>query len=119
MSNPDRLQREAQDHAEALIEDRGMTNARAWAVHCALRDTGGFWSRVLLEIDRQTAAKIFAAARAERAKARAAMKGPCCDDCGEELDEGHDGMVCDRCLEAESDPDADRGDWEFHRDHDQ
>lgn len=70
MSNPDRLLREAQEHAEVLIEDRGPTNARAWAVHCALRDTGGFWSRVLLEIDRQTAAKLFAIARAKRAEER-------------------------------------------------
>ena len=36
----------------------------------ALRDTGGFWSRVLLEIDRQTAAKLFAIARAKRAEER-------------------------------------------------
>jgi hypothetical protein len=62
MSNPDRLQREAEEHAEVLIEDRGPTNARAWAVHCATRDTGGFWQRVVREIDRQVEAKQFASA---------------------------------------------------------
>ena len=51
MSNPDRLQREAQDHAEALIEDRGLFNALAWAIHCANRTTDGFWSRVVQAIE--------------------------------------------------------------------
>jgi hypothetical protein len=82
MSNPDRLQREAQDHAEALIEDRGLFNALAWATYCANRTTDGFWSRVVQVI-------------------QAVLDAP-------EEDE-----------DAESDPAADRGDWEFHRDHDQ
>jgi hypothetical protein len=47
MSNPDRLQREAQEHAETLLEDRGEVNARAWIKHCATRSRDGFWSRVL------------------------------------------------------------------------
>jgi hypothetical protein len=51
MSNPDRLLREAQEHAETLIEDRGLANARAWAIHCANRSTDGFWSRVVEAID--------------------------------------------------------------------
>lgn len=51
MSNPDRLMREAQEHAETLIEDRGLFNARAWAIHCANRSTDGFWSRVVQAID--------------------------------------------------------------------
>jgi hypothetical protein len=56
MSNPDRLQREAEEHAAVLIEDRGPTNARAWAVHCATRASDGFWPRVVREIDRQVTA---------------------------------------------------------------
>ena len=87
MSNPDRLQREATEHAEVLIEDRGPVNAIAWANHCMIRDTGGFWRRVHDEIVRQI--------RASNAKA--------------ELDREDD----------ESDPKADRGDWEFHQRHDQ
>lgn len=51
MSNPDRLMREAQEHAEALIEDRGLFNALAWAIHCANRTTDGFWSRVVQAIE--------------------------------------------------------------------
>jgi hypothetical protein len=51
MSNPDRLMREAQEHAETLVEDRGLANARAWAIHCANRSTDGFWSRVVQAID--------------------------------------------------------------------
>jgi hypothetical protein len=62
--------RNARETAETLIEDRGPSNAREWAVHCATRDTSGFWPKVLLEIDRQSAAKIFAIARARRAEAR-------------------------------------------------
>jgi hypothetical protein len=50
MSNPDRLQREAQEHAETLVEDRGLFNALAWAIHCANRTTDGFWSRVVQAI---------------------------------------------------------------------
>ena len=79
MSNPDRLLREAQEHAEVLIEDRGLFNAHAWAVHCANRSTDGFWSRVVQAIE----------------------------------------AIRDADDESESDPAADRGDWEFHRDHDQ
>jgi hypothetical protein len=51
MSNPDRLQREAKEHAEVLVEDRGLFNALAWAIHCANRSTDGFWSRVVREIE--------------------------------------------------------------------
>jgi hypothetical protein len=51
MSNPDRLQREAQEHAETLVEDRGLFNALAWAIHCANRTTDGFWSRVVQAIE--------------------------------------------------------------------
>lgn len=80
MSNPDRLLREAQEHAETLIEDRGLFNALAWAIHCANRTTDGFWSRVVQAIE--------------------AIR-----------DEDRD--------EEDQDPAADRGDWEFHRDHDQ
>jgi len=50
MSNPDRLRREAQEHAETLVEDRGLFNALAWAIHCANRTTDGFWSRVVQAI---------------------------------------------------------------------
>jgi hypothetical protein len=51
MSNPDRLMREAKEHAEVLVEDRGLFNALAWAIHCANRSTDGFWSRVVREIE--------------------------------------------------------------------
>jgi hypothetical protein len=51
MSNPDRLMREAREHAEVLVEDRGLFNALAWAIHCANRSTDGFWSRVVREIE--------------------------------------------------------------------
>jgi hypothetical protein len=47
VSNPDRLLREAAEHAETLLDDRGETNARAWIIHCANRSTDGFWRRVL------------------------------------------------------------------------
>jgi hypothetical protein len=66
----ERQAREIKETALTLIEDRGPSNAREWAVHCATRDTSGFWPKVLLEIDRQSAAKIFAIARARRAEAR-------------------------------------------------
>ena len=46
-----RQRAEAQEHAETLIEDRGLANARAWAIHCANRDTSGFWSRVVTAIE--------------------------------------------------------------------
>ena len=49
---------EVRDVAETLIEERGPTNARAWAQHCATRDnTGGFWAAVVREIDRQMSAQ--------------------------------------------------------------
>lgn len=97
MSNPDRLLREAQEHAEALIEDRGLFNALAWAIHCANRTTDGFWSRVVQAIEAIDAIR--------------------CDDCGDPIK--HDRGICDRCLDKETDAAADRGDFEFHRDHDQ
>jgi hypothetical protein len=50
MTNPDRLMREAKEHAEVLVEDRGITSALAWAIHCANRSTDGFWSRVVQTI---------------------------------------------------------------------
>ena len=86
MSNPDRLQREAQEHAEVLIEDRGPVNALAWAIHCANRSTDGFWS------------------------ARASST---CEMVRQQRQSGA------RRGDDESDPKADRGDWEFHRSHDQ
>jgi hypothetical protein len=46
-----RQEREAREHAEALIEDRGLANAHAWAIHCANRTTDGFWSRVVTAIE--------------------------------------------------------------------
>jgi hypothetical protein len=51
MSNPDRLMRQAEAHAETLIEDRGASNALAWAIKCANRTTDGFWSRVVQAIE--------------------------------------------------------------------
>jgi hypothetical protein len=84
MSNPDRLLKEAQEHAQTLLEFRGERNAREWIVHCANRSTDGFWSRVLIAFEE---------------------------------------LVKEREQEAriaeESDEAADRGDFEFHRDHDQ
>jgi len=47
----ERRNREAQETAETLIEDRGLANARAWAIHCANRTTDGFWSRVVIAIE--------------------------------------------------------------------
>jgi hypothetical protein len=78
MSNPDRLMREAQEHAETLVEDRGLFNALAWAIHCANRSTDGFWSRVVQAIE----------------------------------------AIRDQDSD-ERDPIMDRGDWEFHQEHDQ
>ena len=51
MSNPDRLQREAKEQAEVLVEDRGLFNALAWAIFYANRSTDGFWMRVVREIE--------------------------------------------------------------------
>jgi hypothetical protein len=45
------MKTQEQDTAEALIEDRGLTNARDWAEHCAIRDKSGFWRKVLDIID--------------------------------------------------------------------
>ena len=42
---------EAQETAETLIEDRGETNAREWVQHCMVRDTSGFWKRVMIALD--------------------------------------------------------------------
>jgi hypothetical protein len=50
MSNSDRLQREAEEHAETLVEDRGASGALAWAIKCANRTTDGFWMRVVQAI---------------------------------------------------------------------
>jgi hypothetical protein len=49
--------REAHETAEALIEDRGLANARAWAIHCANRTTDGLWSRVVAAIENIDAAQ--------------------------------------------------------------
>lgn len=38
-----RQQREARETALTLIEERGETNALAWANHCAARSNDGFW----------------------------------------------------------------------------
>ena len=48
---------EVRDVAETLIEERGPTNARDWAEHCAIRDLSGFWPAVVREIDRQMSAR--------------------------------------------------------------
>jgi hypothetical protein len=110
MSNPDRLRREAQEHAETLVEDRGLANALAWAIHCANRSTDGFWSRVVQAIERL----------AEETE---------CDCCGEMKAScvdliwcGMDVHACPKCRHEEDDNNdlaANRGDYEFHRDHNQ
>ena len=41
-----RKAREIEGTAITLIEERGRTNALAWADHCATRDTDGFWRQV-------------------------------------------------------------------------
>lgn len=41
-----RIELEARETAETLVEDRGRANALAWAEHCATRDMSGFWWRV-------------------------------------------------------------------------
>jgi hypothetical protein len=48
---------QARETAEALIEDRGLANALAWAKHCATRTTDGFWSRVVAAIENIDAAQ--------------------------------------------------------------
>jgi len=47
------MKTQEQDTAEALIEDRGATNALSWARHCAIRDKSGFWRKVadLIELE--------------------------------------------------------------------
>ena len=47
-------EREINDTALTLIEDRGHDNARAWADHCAIRSTDGFWRKVRDKIDTMT-----------------------------------------------------------------
>ena len=74
MPQIDRQAREIRETAETLIEDRGGFNALAWANHCAIRDTSGFWRAVHDEIDRQCAEAILAKATANRA-AREAQRG--------------------------------------------
>jgi hypothetical protein len=44
-------ERDARETADTLIKDRGLANARAWAIHCANRSTDGFWSRVVMSIE--------------------------------------------------------------------
>lgn len=47
-----RFERDVRETALTLIEERGETNALAWAEHCATRDpTGGFWRAVRLAIE--------------------------------------------------------------------
>jgi hypothetical protein len=43
----ERKAREVRETAETLVDDRGRSNALAWAEHCATRDpAGGFWRAV-------------------------------------------------------------------------
>jgi hypothetical protein len=110
MSNPDRLMREAQETAETLFEDRGETSARAWIAHCATRSRDGFWMRVSTAFE-------------------ALVKPTECDCCGEMkagcIDLvwcGMDTHACPKCRHEEDDNNdmaANRGDHEFHWDHDQ
>ena len=51
LAREDRLWREAGETALTLVEERGLVNARTWAVHCQVRDTGSFWWRVVGTID--------------------------------------------------------------------
>jgi hypothetical protein len=98
MSNPDRLLREAQAHAETLIEDRGLANARAWAIHCANRSTDGFWSRVVMSIE--------AIDEAEQANVSE------CDACGEYKPDCEDvtyqGMDTHACAQCRGDETRDQ-----------
>jgi hypothetical protein len=104
MSNPDRLMREAQEHAETLIEDRGRTNALAWAQHCATRANDGLWMRVVEAI------KAYGQ----------------CDGCGAwKLDcdyttapGGLETFACAACRNQDDDEAADHGDWQFHQERD-
>jgi hypothetical protein len=104
MSNPDRLLREAQEHAETLVEDRGLANARAWAIHCANRSTDGFWSRVVQAID---------------ALSECDACGEYKPDCEDVTYQGIDTHACAKCRACEDDEAADRADWRYHQDHDQ
>jgi len=54
LANRERAARDIRETAETLIEERGPVNARDWAQHCAIRDLSGFWSKVMIEINRQT-----------------------------------------------------------------
>jgi hypothetical protein len=47
MSNPDRLMRQAREHAETLLDSHGEDNGRSHILRAIASDTGGFWSRVL------------------------------------------------------------------------
>jgi hypothetical protein len=47
-----RQARDAREAAETLLEDRGPVNARAWAEHCMVRSSDGFWRLVLEEFAR-------------------------------------------------------------------
>jgi hypothetical protein len=48
----ERQAREIKETAETLIEDRGPSNALAWADHCMVRSNDGFWRKVSDEIAR-------------------------------------------------------------------
>jgi hypothetical protein len=47
-----REMREISETALTLIEERGHANALAWADHCMIRSTDGFWRKVRDEIQR-------------------------------------------------------------------
>jgi hypothetical protein len=51
LAQRERELRDIRETVEALIEDRGLTQARAWADHCATRDISGFWRQVRNGID--------------------------------------------------------------------
>ena len=136
MSNPDRLQREATEHAEVLIEDRGPVNALSWANHCMIRDTGGFWRRVHDEIVRQIRASNAKAELDRLQDDESALT--LIEDrglsnalawaihCANRSTDGfwsrvvqYIEMIRDEEDESESDEAADKGDWQFHQEHDQ
>ena len=45
-----RRRREIDETAQTLIEERGYKNALAWANHCAMRSTDGFWRNIAFAI---------------------------------------------------------------------